>query len=183
VDSWLLVGGSQIANLTPNPSFGHNLCFTCLNWLCEPISEIKVPRAFQRYKEHQKPMNFDPYNCSLKIWESIWDSDSHNGSSFGSVRVHSLTLFCTPWSMRCDFRASFLARNLVSPCLNHKPNAKVTTINWWHPLDVLQGTKGNDLGKDVESVNFVPNKMFPFHSHNVFKPFPYFRFFLFFVLP
>jgi hypothetical protein len=38
-------------------------------------------------------MGFDPCNRALKIWESIWDSNSHNGSSFGSVRVHSLTLF------------------------------------------------------------------------------------------
>jgi hypothetical protein len=38
-------------------------------------------------------MGFDPYNCALKIWESIWDSNSYNGSSLGSVRVHSLTLF------------------------------------------------------------------------------------------
>ncbi len=38
-------------------------------------------------------MGFDPYNCALRIWESIWDSNSHNGSSLGSVRVHSLTLF------------------------------------------------------------------------------------------
>ncbi len=38
-------------------------------------------------------MGFDPYNHVLKIWESIWDSNSHNGSSLGSVKVHSLTLF------------------------------------------------------------------------------------------
>ncbi len=38
-------------------------------------------------------MGFDPYNRILKIWESIWDSNSQHGSSFGSVRVHSLTLF------------------------------------------------------------------------------------------
>jgi hypothetical protein len=38
-------------------------------------------------------MGFDPYNCGLKIQESIWDSNSHNGSSLGRVRVHSLTLF------------------------------------------------------------------------------------------
>jgi hypothetical protein len=31
VDSWLLVAGSQIANLTPSRSFGHNLCFKCPN--------------------------------------------------------------------------------------------------------------------------------------------------------
>ncbi len=38
-------------------------------------------------------MGFDPYNRTLKIRESICDSNSHNGSSLGSVRVHSLTLF------------------------------------------------------------------------------------------
>jgi hypothetical protein len=38
-------------------------------------------------------MGFDPCNCIMKIPESIWDSNSHNGSSFGSVRVHSLTFF------------------------------------------------------------------------------------------
>jgi hypothetical protein len=38
-------------------------------------------------------MSFDPCNCALKIRKSIWDSNSQHGSSLGSVRVHSLTLF------------------------------------------------------------------------------------------
>jgi hypothetical protein len=37
VDSQLLVVESQIANLTPGLSFGHNLCFRCLNGSCKPI--------------------------------------------------------------------------------------------------------------------------------------------------
>jgi hypothetical protein len=41
-------------------------------------------------------MDFDPYNRTLKIWESIWDSNSHNGNSLRSVRVHSLTLLALP---------------------------------------------------------------------------------------
>ncbi len=45
-------------------------------------------------------MGFDPCNHALKIQESIWDSNSHNGSSLGSVRVHSLTLFALPGA--CD---------------------------------------------------------------------------------
>jgi hypothetical protein len=45
-------------------------------------------------------MGFDPCNLGLKIWESIWDSNSYNGSSLGSVRVHSLTLFAL--SGACD---------------------------------------------------------------------------------
>jgi hypothetical protein len=40
VDSWLFLVGSQIGNLTPDPSFGHNLCFKCPNEQCEPILDI-----------------------------------------------------------------------------------------------------------------------------------------------
>jgi hypothetical protein len=40
VDFWLLVVGSQVANLTPDLSFGHNLCFRCRNGSCEPILYI-----------------------------------------------------------------------------------------------------------------------------------------------
>jgi hypothetical protein len=127
VDFWLLVGESQTINLTPCLSFGYNLCFKCPNESCEPILNIYVLRAFQWYKECLNPMNFDPCNRSLKIRESIWDSNSHNGSSFESVRVHSLTLFCTLGITRCNYWASLLARNLASPCFGCKPKTKVTT--------------------------------------------------------
>jgi hypothetical protein len=70
-NSWLLVIGSQIANLTPDFSFGHNLCFRCPNWSCEPTLDIYVPRSFQWYKELPNPMGFDLCNHFLKIWESI----------------------------------------------------------------------------------------------------------------
>jgi len=39
-NSWLLMGGSQIGTLTPNPSFGHNLCFKYSNGSCKPILDI-----------------------------------------------------------------------------------------------------------------------------------------------
>jgi hypothetical protein len=45
-------------------------------------------------------MCFVPCNCALKIQESIWDSNFHNGSSLGSVRIHSLTFFALPRA--CD---------------------------------------------------------------------------------
>ncbi len=96
VDSQLLLVGSQSANLTPNFSFDYNLCFRCPNGLCEPILDIHVSISFQWYKKPFKPMGFDPCNCILKIRESIWDSNSHNGSSLRSVRVHSFTLFALP---------------------------------------------------------------------------------------
>ncbi len=96
VDSQLLVVGSQIANLTPGLSFAHNLCFRCLNESCKPILDIYTSIAFQWYKELLEAKSFDPCNRALKIWESFRDSNSQHGSSLGSVRVHSLTLFALP---------------------------------------------------------------------------------------
>jgi hypothetical protein len=46
VDSWLPVVGSQITNLTPDLSFGHNLCFRCSNGSCKPILDIYISIAF-----------------------------------------------------------------------------------------------------------------------------------------
>jgi len=48
------------------------------------------------------------------------------------VRVHSLILSYTLGNMRCDSWASLLAHTLASPCLGHKPKARVVTIidNW-----------------------------------------------------
>jgi hypothetical protein len=51
VDSWLLRVGSQTANLTPDLSFSHNLCFKCPNGSCEPILNIYVSITFQWYKK------------------------------------------------------------------------------------------------------------------------------------
>ncbi len=61
---------SQTGSFTPIRSFGHNLCFRCSIEQCEPISDIYVLRAFQWYKEHHKPLNFDPWNCFLTFLES-----------------------------------------------------------------------------------------------------------------
>ncbi len=69
-DSWLLVVGNQIGNLSLDPSFGHNLCLKCPNGSCEPILDIYVQRDFQWYKEIFNTMGFDPCNRSLKIWKS-----------------------------------------------------------------------------------------------------------------
>jgi hypothetical protein len=50
VNSWLLVVGSQTANLTPGLSFCHNLCCRCPNGSCKPIFNIYILIAFQWYK-------------------------------------------------------------------------------------------------------------------------------------
>jgi len=51
---------SQIDTLIPNFCFGQNLCYKYSNGSYEPILDIFVSRAFQRYNEILNPMSFDP---------------------------------------------------------------------------------------------------------------------------
>jgi hypothetical protein len=81
VNSWLLVVGSQTANLTLSFSFGHNLCFKCSNESFELILDIFVSIVFRWYKELFNPMGFDFCNRYLKIRESI-------GTPTSKVRIH-----------------------------------------------------------------------------------------------
>jgi len=128
VDSKLFLVGSQIGSLTPDPSFGHNLCFRYLNEQCEPILDIYVPRSFQWYKECHKPLSFDPWNRYLKFWESIGiPSRSQSGSCLRSVRVHSLTFSYILGSMWCDSWASSWLAPLQPLCLGREPKARVVT--------------------------------------------------------
>jgi hypothetical protein len=83
VNFLLLMVGSQIASLILDLSFDHNLCFRCPNESCEPILDIYVSIDFQWYKELFELMGFDPCNCALKMWESIWDSNSQHGVHLG----------------------------------------------------------------------------------------------------
>jgi hypothetical protein len=109
---------SQIASLTFDLSFDHNLCFICSNGSREPILDIYASIAFQWYKELFNLMGFDPCNRPLNIWKSTgiltpkMDFNSQNGRSLGSVRVHSLTLFYTlgAWDVtpRLPFRLATL---------------------------------------------------------------------------
>ncbi len=74
----LLMVGNQIGTLTLSPYFGHNLWFKCSNGSCEPILDIYVSKAFQRYKEIFNPMSFGLLNTSLNIWNSIGISKGKN---------------------------------------------------------------------------------------------------------
>jgi hypothetical protein len=112
----------------PGFSFGHNLCFNYPNGACEPISDIYILRAFQWHKENFNSMGFDPYNCFMKIWESI-------GTPTPKVGVHLrvwrfiLSLSATlsrAWDV--NSRAFLLALAFASPCLGHKPKVKVVTL-------------------------------------------------------
>jgi len=101
VNSWLLMVGSQTANLTPSPSFGHNLCFRRPNGRCEPILDIYISRSFHWYKELFNSLSFDPCNFPLKIREFTGTPTPKVDLPWG-VRVRSLTPSHTPGSMLCD---------------------------------------------------------------------------------
>jgi hypothetical protein len=77
VDSWLLVVRSQTANLTPDPSFNHNMGWRCLNGSCEAILDIYTSRPFQRCKELFNARCFDPCNQVLSFLESRTTPSSH----------------------------------------------------------------------------------------------------------
>jgi hypothetical protein len=77
VDSRLLVVESQIANLTPGPSFAHNLGCRCPNGSCEAILDICTSRPFHWHKKHSNARSFDPCNRALSFWESWRTPTSH----------------------------------------------------------------------------------------------------------
>ncbi len=70
VDSRILVVGSQIANLTPGPSFAHNLGCRCPNCQCEAIFDIYVLIPFQWHQERLNARCFGPCCWALNIQES-----------------------------------------------------------------------------------------------------------------
>jgi hypothetical protein len=115
----------------PDPPFGHNLCFRCPNGSCKPTLDIYIARYFQWYKALYNLMGFDLYNFFLKIRESIglqfpkWEFTWKWECSFSHTFLHSQPL----GSMKCDSWASLLAHTLASPCLAHKPKAKVAIAN------------------------------------------------------
>jgi hypothetical protein len=127
VDSRLFLVGSQISNLTPGPSFGHNLCFRCPNEQCKPILNIYVLRVFNDIKNATSHWVLTP-----KI--TLWSFGSPPGFHFpkwellGSVRVHSLTLSYTPGRMWCDSRASSWPAPLQPLSLGREPKARVATF-------------------------------------------------------
>jgi len=64
------VVGSQTTNLTPGPSFAHNLGDRCPNGQCEAIFNIYASRPFQCHQEHFNVSCFGPYCRTLNIQES-----------------------------------------------------------------------------------------------------------------
>ncbi len=136
VDSRLLVVGSQNwqtpRSSTPDPSFGHNLCFRCPNEQCEPILDIYSSRAFHWYKERHKPLRFDPSNRSLKFRKST-------GTPSPKVRVALGVWGFTPSHFPTLPGVPDVTPGLpfgphpCNPfCLGREPKARVATIQVVH---------------------------------------------------
>ncbi len=66
VDSRLLV----IGQLTPGPSFAHNLGCRCPNGQCEAIFDIYASKTFQWHQERLNESSFGPWCRTLNIQES-----------------------------------------------------------------------------------------------------------------
>ncbi len=78
-------------------------------------------------------MGFDACNRVLKIRESIWDFNSHNGSSLGSVRVHSLTLFALPRACNVTPESSFWPATLQPIALVASPRPGLRQLSFGSP--------------------------------------------------
>jgi hypothetical protein len=88
VDSRLLVVRSQIANLTPGPSFAHNLGYRYPNDQCEAIFDIYASRPFQWHQEHPNARCFGLCCRTLNNRESrrtpnpqLWEWEFHPPTS------------------------------------------------------------------------------------------------------
>ncbi len=121
VDSRLLVVRSQTANLTPGPSFAHNLGCKCPNGSCEDILDIYTSRPFQRHKEHPNARCFNHCNHRLSFWESRRTPNSHfrecEWRPHTSLKV-GLRHF-TKWWTRSKTTSLKIMNNVTNPsCFN-----------------------------------------------------------------
>jgi len=104
VDSRLLVVGSQIASLTPGPSFAHNLGCKCPNDQCKGILDIYTSRPFQWHQEHPNERCFGLCCRTLNNRESrripnprLWEWEFHPPTS-PKVGLRHCTCFNGPKS-------------------------------------------------------------------------------------
>jgi hypothetical protein len=123
VDSRLLVVESQNGNLTPDPSFDHNLCCICFNGSGETIFYIYTSGPFQWYKEHLNVRCFDPCNQALNFWESrrtpsshFWECEFHPHTCLKvGLRHHDCSCFeSTPSSLGITFVSNLLCYHVSS---------------------------------------------------------------------
>jgi len=136
IDSRLLVVGSQTVNLTPGPSFAHNLGYRCRNRECEGIFDIYVSRPFQWNQEHLNARCFAPCCRALNIRES-WRTPSPQffqvlgfTPTLGQSRVATKGLYLiTQWLNNA--KPSTLVLKYTFYMLSLAPKVKCGVSKWW----------------------------------------------------
>jgi hypothetical protein len=121
VDSRLFMVGSQIASLTPDPSFAHNLGYRCSNNQCEAIFYIYASRTFQWHQEHLNARYFGPCCRALNIWESRRTPNPHFFQVLGF----------TPTLGQSRVATHPLQNNLTFCSFNSLSHHKATTIYFY----------------------------------------------------
>jgi len=130
------VVGSQIASLTPGPSFAHNLGDRCPNGQCEAIFDIYASRPFQRHQEHLnaivlglavEPQTFgSPRGLQILTFSKCWASPPHLAKvGLATIIIKSHLLFFS--SNKCEALLCFsltLTNYAKMPSQNHfdEPN-------------------------------------------------------------
>jgi hypothetical protein len=100
VDSRILVIGSQIASLTLDLSFAHNLGCRCSNGSCKAILDIYTSRPFQWYEEHLNARCFEMRGVLTPELE-LWVFGSPGGLQVPTLGSVGFTLTLIPkWG--CD---------------------------------------------------------------------------------
>jgi hypothetical protein len=117
--------GSQIDILTFDLSFRHNLCFKYSNGPCEPILNIYVSRSFQWYKGVINLMSFDPWNYSLKIWDSIGIPTPKVGIHLGMCELTPSHIPSHYWECKCDSQVALLVCTFPCFYLDHELKVRV----------------------------------------------------------
>jgi hypothetical protein len=81
-------------------------------------------------------MSFDPCNCALKIQESQMDSNSQHGSSLGSVRVRTLTLFALLGACEVTHESPFWPATLQPLALVASPRLRLRQIMSLNKIEI-----------------------------------------------
>jgi hypothetical protein len=88
-------------------------------------------QAFQWCKEILNPMNFDLWNYSMKIQDSIGAPTPKVGVHLGMCVFIPSHIPSHSWKCKCDYQVALLTCTLPCLCLGREPKAKVVTCHIW----------------------------------------------------
>jgi hypothetical protein len=97
------------------PFFWPSLVFQMSKWVMQTHFRHPRSKSSPMIKITFQTIEFFLLQSPSKDLGVHWDSIYQNGSYFGSVRVHSLTLSYTFGSMQCDSRGPFWPTTLQAP--------------------------------------------------------------------